>query len=596
MATAETLCTACTAHFFAETDEAVQQYACQSLLAAVEEGSRLGDLVDSLQDFLPTSCSPQALREGLFELECALQQPQAQHGFAWLQAGQQHLGSGAAAGTGDGTAAATGAAVAMGAAAAQPLAQAAGAVWEQQPSAARGSVRSSGLSVGAAEFRPGGGAASSIAAGFGSLQLGGNSAVSAGGTVPDEWGDGATGQAAEEWWGGAEAEEEEEMEEEVGTLPSHSTRAPSGRGEWAAAAAAAEAQAAAGGGLAAGGAAAQAAFLAVLAEQFPLFSADALRQLFLEQRGDLAATVQTLCSLEAELEGQQQAGGWAHGGSSSVVDTPPVQAGPSFTDEDFPSLGGPISRSRPAGSSSSNSSAGQYASRAAAAAHLPAEPARRGAFARSPRRAEGDAPPALAAQQRGQQAGLGPAPIWQQEEGVARYATGQALAEEYTALRADARDHARLRNAFFQQATQAYLAGNRRQAKELGRQGRWHNEQMHAAHAGAAQQLFAQRNPGGERAPPGSTSNRATSSGSLGAVQTVDLHGLHVSEALGCVDDLLEAMMSQRQAGSRRLRLVVGEGKHARVPARLPACVKRHLDARGVAWTEPYAGLLEVRL
>jgi len=44
------------------------------------------------------------------------------------------------------------------------------------------------------------------------------------------------------------------------------------------------------------------------------------------------------------------------------------------------------------------------------------------------------------------------------------------------------------------------------------------------------------------------------------------------------------------------LRLVVGEGKHARVPARLPTCVKRHLDARGVGWTEPYAGLLEIRL
>jgi hypothetical protein len=39
--------------------------------------------------------------------------------------------------------------------------------------------------------------------------------------------------------------------------------------------------------------------------------------------------------------------------------------------------------------------------------------------------------------------------------------TGEAVAQEYAAARAEASDHARVRNACFQQATQAYLAGER---------------------------------------------------------------------------------------------------------------------------------------
>lgn len=74
-------------------------------------------------------------------------------------------------------------------------------------------------------------------------------------------------------------------------------------------------------------------------------------------------------------------------------------------------------------------------------------------------------------------------------------------------------------------------------------------------------------------------------------------HGLHVSEALDRVDVLLaEVSAVAAAAGSRRLRLVVGEGRHAAGAARLPAFVKRFLDSRGVAYAEPYAGLLELRL
>lgn len=142
------------------------------------------------------------------------------------------------------------------------------------------------------------------------------------------------------------------------------------------------------------------------------------------------------------------------------------------------------------------------------------------------------------------------------------------------------------------QATQAYLAGNKRLARELGAKGRWHGEQMHAAHASAAAETFTRRNPGAAAAIAGG-------SGSGNGVQTVDLHGLHVSEAL----QLLESLLLQLQSGSggsgswaRRLRVVVGAGTHGKVPARLPAAVRRYLQQQGLPFSEPYAGLLEISL
>ena len=44
------------------------------------------------------------------------------------------------------------------------------------------------------------------------------------------------------------------------------------------------------------------------------------------------------------------------------------------------------------------------------------------------------------------------------------------------------------------QATQAYLAGNKAAAKELGAKGREHSEQMKKAHAAASENIFQQRN------------------------------------------------------------------------------------------------------
>jgi hypothetical protein len=143
------------------------------------------------------------------------------------------------------------------------------------------------------------------------------------------------------------------------------------------------------------------------------------------------------------------------------------------------------------------------------------------------------------------------------------------------------------------QATQAYLAGQRALAKELGEKGRWHGQQMQAAHSAAAARIFTARNP--------VAASEAAGLVAPGRVPTVDLHGLHVSEALERLEGVLLALMSGPGTAAKagrpaRLRVVVGVGQHGKVPAKLPVAVRQYLRGQGLAVSEPYAGLLEVEL
>ena len=58
----------------------------------------------------------------------------------------------------------------------------------------------------------------------------------------------------------------------------------------------------------------------------------------------------------------------------------------------------------------------------------------------------------------------------------------------------------------------------RMQARELSRKGRYHDVMMKGSHQEAAEEMFVQRNKSGM------------------AENVVDLHGLHVQEALSCKD------------------------------------------------------------
>ncbi|XP_027354885.1 polyadenylate-binding protein-interacting protein 7-like [Abrus precatorius] len=173
------------------------------------------------------------------------------------------------------------------------------------------------------------------------------------------------------------------------------------------------------------------------------------------------------------------------------------------------------------------------------------------------------------------------APVWLE--------TGDAVANMYSELREEARDHARLRNAYFEQARQAYLIGNKALAKELSAKGQLHNMHMKAAHGKAQESIYRQRNP---VAPEMQGNGR-------GHERMIDLHGLHASEAIRVLKHELSVLKSTAIAAEQRLQvyICVGTGHHtrgSRTPARLPIAVQRFLLEEGLDFTEPQPGLLRV--
>ena len=162
--------------------------------------------------------------------------------------------------------------------------------------------------------------------------------------------------------------------------------------------------------------------------------------------------------------------------------------------------------------------------------------------------------------------------------------TGEAVSDMYAATREDARDHMRMRNICFQQATQAYLSGNKALAKELSRKGRGHAQAMRAAHDEAAVKIFRERN-----------SNTVHSSdGSDGRPRLLDMHGLHCTEAVAV---LRRELPNCRAAGDRVVHVLVGTGHHvkgSRTPSRLPVAVAEYLSSSRIRFWEPQAGMLEV--
>ncbi|XP_043719025.1 polyadenylate-binding protein-interacting protein 7-like isoform X2 [Telopea speciosissima] len=181
-----------------------------------------------------------------------------------------------------------------------------------------------------------------------------------------------------------------------------------------------------------------------------------------------------------------------------------------------------------------------------------------------------------------------------QNHGSARGAswleTGAVVGNMYSELRGEARDHARLRNAYFEQARQAYLIGNKALAKELSVKGQLHNMHMKAAHGKAQESIYRQRNP---VAPELQGCIR-------GQEQMIDLHGLHVNEAIHVLKNELSMLRSLARSSGQRLQvyICVGTGHHtkgSRTPARLPIAVERYLlEEEGLEYTEPQPGLLRV--
>ncbi|GFZ08701.1 hypothetical protein Acr_20g0005090 [Actinidia rufa] len=235
------------------------------------------------------------------------------------------------------------------------------------------------------------------------------------------------------------------------------------------------------------------------------------------------------------------------------------------------------------------------------------------------------------------------APVWLE--------TGEAVANMYSELRDEARDHARLRNAYILNSFNGsghdlmtstegrgygdsgkvggnherrklvvvvglkimYLLsdrleivmrlnksggdcnfqnfrGNRALAKELSVKGQLHNMHMKAAHGKAQESIYRQRNP---------VSPEMQGNG-RGQERIIDLHGLHVSEAIQVLKRDLTVLRSTARSVEQRLPvyICVGTGHHtrgSRTPARLPIAVQRYLlEEEGIEYSEPQPGLLRI--
>jgi len=162
--------------------------------------------------------------------------------------------------------------------------------------------------------------------------------------------------------------------------------------------------------------------------------------------------------------------------------------------------------------------------------------------------------------------------------------TGESVAQLYEQYRTEAIEHALLRNKFFSVATASYLSGDGLTAREFSRKGRYHQEKMKELHAKASEQIFLQRNqrPVGEHLQNG---------------ETIDLHGLHVSEAL----QLLERYMSSLTAGLKYFYILTGTGHHSLdARSRLLPAIRDFLDEYGCVWVDcsddQRGGLLRVSL
>lgn len=127
--------------------------------------------------------------------------------------------------------------------------------------------------------------------------------------------------------------------------------------------------------------------------------------------------------------------------------------------------------------------------------------------------------------------------------------------------RANASRLAAARNQCYMQATSAYLGGNKSLASQLRAQGASYATQMRDEHRNAARAIFAQRNQ-----PDWLTQPKER------AHYFLDLHGLHVAEAMELLEEELGRLhlhlsVRGRQArdGPTTLMLCVGRGLHSKV-------------------------------
>jgi DNA-nicking Smr family endonuclease len=121
--------------------------------------------------------------------------------------------------------------------------------------------------------------------------------------------------------------------------------------------------------------------------------------------------------------------------------------------------------------------------------------------------------------------------------------SGEAVSRLYAEKRDSAGKEARQRNKYFELAAEKARTGRGAEAARLGALGRASNVRMKALHREAADMMWESNN------------------GNFVREGLLDLHGLHVAEALERLPGALDAAA---RAGRRKLRIVFGTGHHSK--------------------------------
>lgn len=326
-------------------------------------------------------------------------------------------------------------------------------------------------------------------------------------------------------------------------------------------------------------------FLTFLMESYRGYSLESLTELLQANNGDIALTVEILAELDVEVEPPTPpalddestfptlggCGGASAGGAPVRNTAPPATAPRPTQDQPFTgfTISGGMSNVREGvtgGSGFVSGGAGSDDSRHKFADRLRIAPVRveetrdgisvgYGSGNFSGRRVSGSQP-------------------WVE--------TGDAAgAHAYASTREDASGHLRARNVCFQQATRAFLTGNRALAKDLSRKGREHARLMATAHA-ATETAHGERNTNHPGVGGGNSRSRTV---------TVDLHGLRVPDAIAVLHRELGECAARGDAAAH---VLVGTAAHHKGSTRLPDAVNEYLTHRRCRFWEPQAGLLEV--
>ncbi|XP_051897923.1 NEDD4-binding protein 2 [Pristis pectinata] len=152
---------------------------------------------------------------------------------------------------------------------------------------------------------------------------------------------------------------------------------------------------------------------------------------------------------------------------------------------------------------------------------------------------------------------------------------------DYEDFRVEAALHRRKQQDCFSKAAAAHGRNMKAVATYYAQQGHLHGEKMKEANHRAAIKIFKQVNA------------------SLLPQNVLDLHGLHVDEALQCLEEVLFQKINeyQQRGGKSYLSVITGRGRHSQGGvARIKPVVIDYLKRQNFRFMEPQQGVVKIKL